>query len=130
MTGFRIRVAIPYRLILSLLIGAVLLYLAASFVMQIGVSLDLQDKVRRLDKDITAAEQANAALEARLDYVSSDDAAEEWARQNGWAKPDEVLVVVLAPEAESPPPDGRQQEEEVRPVTNRESWWNLFFGER
>ena len=130
MTGFRIRGAIPYRLILSLLIGAVLLYLAVSFVMQIGVSLDLQDKVRRLDKDITAAEQANAALEARLDYVSSDDAAEEWARQNGWAKPDEVLVVVLAPEAEGPPPDGRQQEEEVRPITNRESWWNLFFGER
>ena len=130
MTGVRIRGAIPYRLVLSLLVGAVLLYLVVSFVMQIGVSLELQDKVRRLEREITLAEQSNLELDARLQYVSSDAAAEEWARQNGWAKPNEVLVVVLAPEGEGSPPDGPQQGEGVTPVSNRESWWNLFFGER
>jgi hypothetical protein len=110
--------------------AAVLLYLAISFIMQTGVSLDLEDKVQRLDQNITAAERANAELEKRLEYVSSDDAAEEWARQNGWARSDEVLVVVLAPEAGDSPGDRLQQDQEVRPVSNRDTWWNLFFGER
>jgi hypothetical protein len=110
--------------------AAVLIYLAVSFIMQTGVSLDLEDKVQRLDQDITAAERADAALEKRLEYVSSDDAAEEWARQNGWARSDEVLVVVLAPEGGDSPGDRLEQDPEVRPVSNRDTWWNLFFGER
>ena len=130
MTDGRTRRAFPYRLILSLLMAVVLVYLAVSFVMQTGVSLDLEDKVQRLDQDITAAERANAELEKRLDYVSSDDAAEEWARQNAWARSDEVLVVVLAPEAGDSPGDRLQQDQEVRPVSNRDTWWDLFFGER
>ena len=130
MTDGRTRRAFPYRLILSLLMAVVLVYLAVSFVMQTGVSFDLEDKVQRLDQDITAAERANAELEKRLDYVSSDDAAEEWARQNGWARSDEVLVVVLAPEAGDSPGDRLQQDQEVRPVSNRDTWWDLFFGER
>ena len=130
MTKGRTRRAFPYRLILSFLMAAVLIYLAVSFIMQTGVSLDLEDKVQRLDQDITAAERADAALEKRLEYVSSDDAAEEWARQNGWARSDEVLVVVLAPEGGDSPGDRLEQDPEVRPVSNRDTWWNLFFGER
>lgn len=130
MTDGRTRRAFPYRLILSLLMAAVLLYLAVSFIMQTGVSLDLEDKVQRLDQDISTAEGANVELEKRLEYVSSDDAAEEWARQNGWARSDEVLVVVLAPEGGDSPGDRPRQDPEVRPVANRDTWWDLFFGER
>jgi hypothetical protein len=110
--------------------AAVLVYLAVSFVMQTGVSLDLEDKVQRLDQGITAAKGANAELEKRLEYVSSDDAAEEWARQNGWARSDEVLVVVLAPDAGGSPGDRFQQDQGTRPVSNRDTWLDLFFGER
>lgn len=122
--------SIPYRWIPALLIIAVLLYLVATFVMQIGVSLELRDEVRQLDQKISVAERANAELESRLNYVSSDDAAEEWARQNGWARSDEVLVVVLAPEAEDALQEGLPQGDGVRPASNRDSWWDLFFGER
>jgi len=130
MTDGKTHRAFPYRLILSLLMAAVLLYLAVTSILQTGVSLDLEDKVQRLDQDFTAAERANAELEKRLEYVSSDDAAEEWARQNGWARSDEVLVVVLAPEAGNSPGDRLQQDQEVTPVSNRDTWWDLFFGER
>ena len=130
MTDGKTHRAFPYRLILSLLMAAVLLYLAVTSILQTGVSLDLEDKVQRLDQDFTAAERANAELEKRLEYVSSDDAAEEWARQNGWARSDEVLVVVLAPEAGDSPGDRLPQDQEVTPVSNRDTWWNLFFGER
>ena len=124
-----IRRAFPYRLILSSLMGVVILYLLVTFVMQTGVSLELRDKLGRIEQEIAAAEKANSELKARLDYAASDDAAEEWARENGWARPDEVLVVVLAPEAETSPGGEPRQEDGVRPASNRDSWWDLFFGE-
>ena len=93
------------------------------------MSLELRDKLRRIEQEIAAAEKANSELEARLDYVSSDDAAEEWARENGWARQDEVLVVVMAPEAERLPGDELHEEGAVRPASTRDSWWDLFLGE-
>ena len=129
MINGNLRRAFPYRLILSVLMGAVLLYLVANFVMQTGERLDLRDKLHRIEQDIAAAEKANLELKARLDYVSSDDAAEEWARENGWARSDEVLVVVLAPESETSPGVESSPAEDVGPASNRDSWWNLFFGE-
>ena len=129
MTNSRIGKVVPYRWILSLAMGAVIFYLAVSFVMQMGTSLELREKRHRIEQGITAAEKANAELEARLQYISSDAAAEEWARENGWARQDEVLVVVLAPEAGNSPQDERQQGDQVNPVSVRDSWWDLFFGQ-
>ena len=123
------RRAFPYRLILSSLMGVVILYLLVTFVMQTGVSLELRDKLGRIEQDIATAERANSELKARLDYVASDDAAEEWARENGWARPDEVLVVVLAPESQALPGDELRQEDAARPTSNRDLWWDLFLGE-
>ncbi len=130
MTDGRSRVAFPYRLVLAVLLGAMLLYLVGTFVAQIGVNIELRDRLGRIEDEIVATEKANADLEARLEYVSSNDAAEEWARLNGWAGTDEVLVVVLAPDAEDAPPGEEPLQEAPAPVSNRESWWNLFFGER
>jgi cell division protein FtsL len=129
MTNSRIGKVVPYRWILSLAMGAVIFYLAVSFVMQMGTSLELREKRHRIEQGIAAAEKANAELEARLQYISSDAAAEEWARENGWARQDEVLVVVLAPEAGNSPQDERQQGDQVNPVSVRDSWWDLFFGQ-
>lgn len=129
MTNSRIGKVVLYRWILSLAMGAVIFYLAVSFVMQMGTSLELRDKRHRIEQEIAAAEKANAELEARLQYVSSDAAAEEWARENGWARQDEVLVVVLAPETGNSPQDERQQGNQVNPVSVRDSWWDLFFGQ-
>ena len=129
MTNGTLRRAFPYRGILSVLMGAVILYLAVNFVMQTTVSLELRDKLGRIEQEIAAAEKANSGLKARLDYVLSDDAAEEWARENGWARPEEVLVVVMAPEAEALPGDELRHEDAIRPPSTRDSWWDLFFGE-
>jgi len=129
MTNAKMR-KMPYRVILSILMGAVILYLVGSLVAQAGVRLELQDRLRAVEQELVTAEQENAVLADQVEYVSTNDAAEEWARDNGWARDDEVLVVVLAPDAEETPGDQRQLEEEIRPVSARDSWWNLFFGER
>jgi hypothetical protein len=125
-----LRKAVPYRLILSVFMGVVILYLMANFVMQASVRLELRDRLHRIEQELAAAGKANSELEARLDYVSSDDAAEAWARENGWAKPDEVLVVVLEPEGEAVASAEISSEEDAGPATSRDSWWELFFGEQ
>jgi cell division protein FtsL len=129
MTDGKIRNTFTFRWILSIFMGAVILYLAVSFVMQTGASLELRERRHRIEQEIAAAEKTNVELEAQLQYVSSDDAAEEWARENGWARQEEVLVVVLAPEAENSLQDEGQQEQQLNPISVRDSWWALFFGE-
>ncbi len=123
-----LRKAVPYRLILSVLMAVVILYLVGNFVMQASVRLDLRDRLHRIEQKIAATEKANSELEARLDYVSSDDAAEAWARENGWARSDEVLVVVLAPDGETEAGAETSPAEGAGPATSRDSWWDLFFG--
>jgi len=130
MTDGKIRRVLPYRLILSILMAAVLLYLAATCIVRTHDRLALRGRLDRIDEEIAAAEKENAELGARLDYVSSNDAAEEWARDNGWAREDEVLVVVLAPDSETAERAQLQQEDASTSTSNRDSWWDLFFGER
>jgi hypothetical protein len=129
MINGNLRRAFPYRLILSVLMGVMLLYMVANFVRQTGERLDLRDRLRHIEQEIAAAERANSQLKERLDYVSSDDAAEEWARENGWARSDEVLVVVLAPESAAAPGAEIDPEEDAGPASIRDSWWDHFFGE-
>jgi len=130
MTDGKIRRALPYRLILSILMAVVLVYLAATTIMRTPDRLALRDRLDRIDQELALAEKANAELRARLDYVSSNDAAEEWARDNGWTREDEVLVVVLAPDAETAEGSQLRQEDESMSTPNRDLWWDLFFGER
>ena len=130
MINGNLRIAFPYRLILSVLMGVVIFYLAVNFVVQAGERLELRDRLRRIEQEIAATEKVNADLKARLDYLASDDAAEEWARENGWARSDEVLVVVLAPEGETARGVEIGPAEEAGPASSRDSWWDLFFGER
>ena len=129
MTDGKIRRVLPYHLILVILMAAVLLYLAATCIARTRDRLALRDRLDRIDAEIAVAEERNAELRAQVDYVSSNDAAEAWARDNGLAQEDEVLVVVRAPDAENVERTQLQQEETTS-GSNRDSWWDLFFGER
>ncbi len=130
MTDDKIRGVLPYRLILLILMAAVLLYLAAICIVRTHDRLALRKRLDRIDAEIAVAEKENVELKARLDYVSSNDAAEAWARDNGWAREDEVLVVVLAPDSETEGRAQLQQADEGTSTSNRDAWWDLFFGER
>ena len=130
MTHIRIRSASPFRLIALVLMGLIILYLGVGFARQANVSHQRREELHRFERDIEAIRQVNARLESRLTYVQSPEAAEEWARQNGWAKEGEVSIVVVAPAAQ-PSPAGRQgPAPEAALGSNRRAWWDLFFGER
>ena len=130
MTHIRIRGASPFRLIALVLMGLIILYLGVGFVRQANLSHQRREELHRLERDIETIRQVNARLETRLTYAQSAEAAEEWARQNGWAKEGEVSVVVVAPAVQSPPAGGQRPVPEAEPGSNRQAWWDLFFGER
>jgi cell division protein FtsB len=126
----KIRSASPFRLLALALMGLVIFYLGAGFVHQANVSHQRREELHRIQQDIETVRQANARLEGQLNYVRSPEAAEEWARQNGWAKEDEVSVVVVAPAVQPSPAGGLGPDDEAAPGSNRKVWWDLFFGER
>jgi hypothetical protein len=109
--------------------GLLILYLGVGFVRQARVSYQRREELHWIEQEIAAVEQENARLEERLTYVRSPEAAEEWARENGWAREDEISVVVVAPEGESSASSQQGLEEMHDSSSNREAWWNLFFGE-
>lgn len=125
-----VRKALSFRLFPLVIMGIVILYLGASFARQASISHQRREDLRELEAEIAATERENVDLQERFEYVQSPEAAEEWARQNGWAQQDEVSVVVVAPSADSSPSDTRGTTEEPKPSSNREAWWDLFFGER
>ncbi|HSR29022.1 MAG TPA: septum formation initiator family protein [Anaerolineae bacterium] len=130
MTEGKIRTTLPLRLILVIVMGAVILYMGAGFVRQVSVSYQRRQELRKLEQEIAVAQQDRVRLEEHLEYVRSPEAAEKWGRENGWAKEDEVSVVVVAPSAELSASGGREPIQDTKPGSNREAWWDLFFGER
>ncbi len=130
MTNGKVRRSSPFRLIALILMGLVILYLGVGFVRQASVSHQRRLELGRIERDLAAAQQVNAQLQERLTYVQSPEAAEQWARENGWAKEDEVSVVVVAPIAQPSQSSPPGSTEEAKPNSNREAWWDLFFGER
>ncbi len=130
MSVSNLRRTLPFRLLLLLLMGIVILYLGVSFVRQAGASHQRREELRRMDGDVATARQQNARLEEHLEYIESPEAAEEWARENSWAKQDEVSVSVVAPSARPSSGESRKLEEEARPMSHHEAWWDLVFGER
>jgi cell division protein FtsB len=125
-----VRKALSFRLFPLVIMGIVILYLGASFARQATISHQRREELRELEAEIAATETENVDLQERLEYAQSPAAAEEWARENGWAKEDEVSVVVVAPSVQSSPSDTHGTTEEPKPSSNREAWWDLFFGER
>jgi hypothetical protein len=113
-----------------MVMAAILLYLGADFVQQANASRQRQEELDRLERRIAAARQEQESLKELLTYVQSPEAAEAWARDVGWAQPDEVSVVLVAPPADTSLDVESQEAAEAKPDSYRASWWDLFFGER
>ncbi|MBN1135898.1 MAG: septum formation initiator family protein [Anaerolineae bacterium] len=111
-----------------ILMGTVLLYLVVNFGRQVATSYQRGQELQQIQEKVRLAEERNQDLHVHLGYAQSDQAAEAWAREQGWAKTGEVPVIVVAPSAkESPELEPSQQE---LPASYRQAWWELFFGTR
>jgi hypothetical protein len=114
--------------ILLILIGTLLLYLVVNFGRQVAVSYQRHQELGLVQSQVSVAQSRTQELQEYLDYALSDGAAEAWARQQGWAKPGEVPVLIVSPSTAQP---AVTQDQPIQPESSasyQESWWELFFG--
>jgi hypothetical protein len=122
--------ALAINQVLLLLIVLLLVYLVVDFGRQVVSSYQRQEELRGIERAIESAQNDTRLLEARLNYAESAQAADAWAREQGWAKPDEVPVLVIAPPASSSSTTDGSEQTNSDLLSHREAWWDLFFGER
>lgn len=113
--------------LLLILMGAMLVFLVVSFARQIATSQQQTVKLNQVEEKIRIATTERAQLEEYLNWVVSLEALERWARQHGWARPDERLVVPYGVGAEASSPEQKILEEEERADSPQSAWWDLFF---
>jgi hypothetical protein len=130
MTDRKVSAAQSLSWILLIPVALLILYLVVDFGQQVVIYHQQRQELRRIDEQILLAQEKRAVLEADLLYALSDDAAEKWAREQGWAGPDEVLVVLVGPDMMSSDTQGRGVQPLAGPATPKEAWWDLFFAER
>ncbi len=130
MTAFKEPKASIISQIALLLMAILFMYLIVDFGRQVGVSRQRQEELRLLETEIQAEKAQIGNLEGELDFASSPEAVEAWARRRGMTRPGERLVVFFG---------GSLGEPSVveQPATGlpgldspREEWLDLFFGTR
>jgi cell division protein FtsB len=125
----KMRNSLPIRLILYALMVVVIGYLGFGFARQAIASQQRREALRQIEQEVAVAHKEAGWLEERLQYMQSPEAAEEWARDNGWVKDGEVSVVIVAPASAEAPVPGAETQNAAQAGSNREAWWDLFFGE-
>ena len=113
-----------------LAMSVLIVYLVVDFGRQVVLSRQRHDELRRVEQQIRAVMEEREELEQCLEWTQSSEAAEAFAREQGWAREGEVSVVLVEPALTPVPtpatsPVARRVED-----STREAWWGLFFGER
>lgn len=93
--------------------------------------LKLLDKQHNLvQAQATQAVQTQIALQTQVAYASSNAAVEQWARTEGHYVQEGDIPVVPIAQPGAPPVVINTPVPEPTPMTNWQTWWDLFFGER
>jgi cell division protein FtsB len=88
--------------------------------------LQKQDGV--LQAQATQGMQTHTALEAQATYAASDQAVQDWARQEGrYAQPGDQSVIPVG-KVDGAPVQQSEPTSSPTPMPNWQIWWNLFFG--
>lgn len=128
MADGKMRNLLPFRSILFILMVLVIGYLGFGVARQAVASQQRREALRQIEQEIAVSHKEAEWLDERLRYIQSPEAAEKWARENGWVKDGEVAVVIVAPSTVEAPVPGREPDDTAHAVSNREAWWDLFLG--
>jgi hypothetical protein len=111
------------------LVAVLVVYVGTGFVRQTQVRDQQRAELERIENQILLAQQEAAILEKHLEFVESPAAVEAWALENGWARPDEMPVVLVGPTGE-PARSRTPGRSQAGLPTPQHAWWELFFGDR
>ena len=88
--------------------------------------LQKQDSI--LQAQATQGIQTQIALQAQATYAASDQAVQDWARQEGgYSQPGDQIVFPVGSKGDAAPPQTNPTPSPT-PLPNWQTWWNLFFG--
>ncbi len=118
------------RYLLLVLVAVLVVYVGSGFVRQSQVRAQQQAELARIEKELLLAQQEAALLEKHLAFAQSPAAVEAWALENSWARPDEMPVIIIAPEGEPPAGTRVQDQTGAGLPAPQQAWWDFFFGDR
>ena len=107
----------------------VLVLLLMNFNQRMVLLSKLRSQEKQLEQEKAELVGTQYALQTQIAYANSDEAVEEWAREEGGMIQDgDVPIVLVAPDGYVQPTSTPLPmiEDEVEPW---EIWWELFFGD-
>ena len=102
------------------------------------VIIDFNNRLEELDRlqkqdgilqtQATQGMQTYTALQTQVAYATSDQAVEDWARQDGhYSQPGDQAIIPVG-SAGSAPVQQSEATPSPTPIPNWQIWWSLFFG--
>ena len=108
----------------------VLVVLLMNFNQRMVLLSKLRGQEKVLVEKYANLQATQSALETQIAYANSDEAVEEWAREEGsMVQSGDVPIVLLPGSSESLQPTATPTPEVVDRVEQWEIWWELFFGD-
>lgn len=115
------------------IIGSVAIFLLMLLMMNINSRLTeyfrLSAERDQLSTQVSFDLATKIILDTRVAYATSDQAVEDWARNDAHkARPGDQVIVPLTPVGQTPEPEIITTPT-VQPVANWEVWWEWLFGQ-
>lgn len=107
----------------------VLVLLFLNFNQRMVLLSKMRGQQKELEAELAQLGATHAALQTQIAYAQSDEAVEEWAREEASMIQEGDVPIVLLPPSEPVPTQTSQPETVVEEVKNWEIWWELFFGD-
>ena len=115
--------------ILGLVAIVLLILVMMNLNSRLGEYFRLDNQRDQMSTQMAELRQTHGMLQTQVAYATSDQAVEDWARDEArQILPGEQLVVVITPPGNTVTPQVIETPT-PRVVENWEVWWALFFGE-
>jgi cell division protein FtsB len=107
----------------------ILVFLLINFNQRMVLLSRLRKQEKQLEQEYSQLEATRTALEEAIIYAESDEAVEEWAREEAaMIQEGDVPIVLLSP-ADAVVTQSAPEEVVIDEVKNWEIWQELFFGD-
>jgi cell division protein FtsB len=116
--------------LLMILVGIVVVYLVMDFGRQVMASHRQRADLKGLQARLDAIFGEQRELENKVRYAYSEQAVDDWAREQGMVKENEVAVTILADDQAPEPPVRETPRTAPASIPARRVWWDLFFAEQ
>ena len=115
--------------LIVIIIVIILVFLLIDFNQRMVLLSNLRKQEKQLEQKYSQLQATRSSLEAELAHAGSDQAVEEWAREEGSMIQEGDIPIILLPPSEAIVPDVTPQAIIVEDVQNWQIWQELFFGD-